>query len=62
VNINGNVAVSTIDYEHCWLLQLKTPSNTMNVGGMDNFRRGLHSYLRAVAKTSLCVFLTELKH
>jgi hypothetical protein len=29
---------------------------------MDNFRRGLHSYLGAGAKTSLGVCLTELKH
>jgi hypothetical protein len=29
---------------------------------MDNFRRGLHSYLWAGAKTSLGVCLTELKH
>ncbi len=31
-------------------------------GNMDNFRRGLHSYLGAAAKTSLGVCLTELKH
>ncbi len=30
--------------------------------GMDNFRRGLHSYLGAGVKTSLGVCLTELKH
>jgi hypothetical protein len=29
---------------------------------MDNFRRGLHSYLGVGAKTSLGVCLTELKH
>jgi hypothetical protein len=29
---------------------------------MENFRRGLHSYLGAGAKTSLGVCLTELKH
>ncbi len=29
---------------------------------MDNFRRGLHSYLGAGVKTSLDVRLTELKH
>jgi hypothetical protein len=29
---------------------------------MENFRRGLHSYLGAGAKTSLGVCITELKH
>ncbi len=29
---------------------------------MDSFKRGLHSYLGAGAKTSLGVCLTELKH
>jgi hypothetical protein len=29
---------------------------------MENFRRGLHSYLGASAKTSLGVCATELKH
>ncbi len=29
---------------------------------MDNFRRGLNSYLEAGAKTSLGVCLTKLKH
>jgi hypothetical protein len=29
---------------------------------MDNYRRGLHSYLGAGTKTSLDVCLTELKH
>ncbi len=37
------------------------PGKVISVS-MDNFIRGLHSYLGAGAKTSLGVCLTELKH
>ena len=40
---------------------LKTQASTVNKT-MDNFRRGLHSYLGAGAKTGLGVCLSELKH
>ncbi len=43
------------------LIQAKIWTCSAKAAAMDNFKKGLHSYLGGGAKTSLGVCLTELK-